>query len=563
MSRTFRATMLTGVSLCALLSAAPTGAQQSTNERVYRQEALAHARAVTTAWRRLESYILEGSAGTPDPDGISLSGWNGAIPPAGSGWLADWTLRGVRARYCEDTLLVYLAPERLKGVGRDHRAVQAAPHAYAGGGAQGQAPVLHWLETGRAAGAAGRPSVTLPACLSDTAFGGPLPSRRAALAGTVRDPYAHTNERVSRERQLEDCAAGEHGQGRTRVREVTQTHDERGNPVGDPVHSPWQVLIDECRADYTAWENYTLVCHWDAGPPHNRRMEGREIWRRMKSVTADGETLGPPEFVSTSCWTGMIPDTPKAVVTETAQTEAMTDSCPSGYIGSQEYRRTATRRATQFPWDAEPIVQINYGPWILETDNCEVVIPPDWGGDPDVGGETGGVGGDGDPGDDSCDTNSTPDDPGSDVCSVDSSIGFDTDTSGLGDGGDQDAGDGEACFLTTAIVERRGVEADGGPTLTALRRFRDGYMMKTPKRRTMVAEYYEIAPGIVAAIPETHSDWDWIGGRIDAAIAAIAAGDEDGAFGIYAAMVRRLAACWTEPSRSVAAGANTTKGARR
>ena len=168
MIRTFRASMLAGVSLCALLSAAPADAQQSTNERTYRQEALAHARAVTTAWRRLESYILEGSAGTPDPQGTSVSGWSGAVPPAGSGWLADWTLRGVRARYCEDTLLVYLAPERLKGVGRDHRAVQAAPHAYAAG-AQGQAPVLHWLEAGRATGAAGRPSVTLPACLSDTA----------------------------------------------------------------------------------------------------------------------------------------------------------------------------------------------------------------------------------------------------------------------------------------------------------------------------------------------------------------------------------------------------------
>ena len=292
MNTAFRATMLAGVSLCALFAAAPAVAQQSANERVYRQEALAHARAVTTAWRRLESYILEGSAGTPDPDGASVSGWSGAVPPAGSGWLADWTLRGVRARYCEDTLLVYLAPERLKGVGRDHRAVQVAPHAYAGGGANGQAPVLHWLEAGRATGAAGRPSVTLPACLSDTAFGGPLPSGRAALAGTVRDPYAHTNERVSRERQLEDCAAGEHGQGRTRVREVTQTHDERGNPVGDPVHGPWQLLIDECRADFTAWENYTLVCHWDAGPPHNRRMEGREIWRGPEERDGGGRDAG-------------------------------------------------------------------------------------------------------------------------------------------------------------------------------------------------------------------------------------------------------------------------------
>ena len=56
------------------------------------------------------------------------------------------------------------------------------------------------------------------------------------------------------------------------------------------------------------------------------------------------------------------------------------------------------------------------------------------------------------------------------------------------------------------------------------------------------------------------SDWDWIGGRIDAAIAAIAAGDEDAAFAVYAAMVRRLAKRWAEPASRMAAGANTTKG---
>ena len=357
--------------------------------------------AVTTAWRRLESYILEGSAGTPDPDGASVSGWSGA-GSAGRQRLAcrldaAWRAGALLRRHAAGLSRARIASRASAAITARS---QAAPHAYAGG-AQGQAPVLHWLEAGRATGAAGRPSVTLPACLSDNAFGGPLPSGRAALAGTVRDPYAHTNERVSRERRVEDCAAGEHGQGRTSVREVTQTHDERGNPVGDPVHGSWQLLIDECRADYTAWENYTLACHWDAGPPHNRRMEGREIWRRLKSVTAEGETLGPPEFVSTSCWTGKVPVPPTAVVTETAQTEAMTDGCPSGYTGSQDYRRTATRRATQFPWDAEPVVQISHGPWILETDSCRAVIPPDWGGD-GGGGEGGGGEGDGGVGGDSC-----------------------------------------------------------------------------------------------------------------------------------------------------------------
>ena len=92
---------------------------------------------------------------------------------------------GSRPRYCGDVLLVYLAPEALKGTGNDHRAVHAAPQAYG----DGRKPVLHWLENGRAEGGAGRAAVTLPACLSEASRGGPLPSGRAALAGEVRDPF--------------------------------------------------------------------------------------------------------------------------------------------------------------------------------------------------------------------------------------------------------------------------------------------------------------------------------------------------------------------------------------
>ena len=207
-------------------------------------------------------------------------GWTGAVPPAAVGWQAGWTVRGLEARYCGDTLLVYLAPEQLKGVGRDHRAVHVAPHAYAG---SGETPVLHWLENGVAQGGVGRASVALPACLSEAAAGGPLPTGRAALAGTVRDPYRHTTERVARERKEEDCGAGEHGEGRTLIREATQDFNGRGEAVGDPAHGPWRVSIDLCRADYSQWEHYTLACHWEAGPPHNRRMDGREVWRRLEN----------------------------------------------------------------------------------------------------------------------------------------------------------------------------------------------------------------------------------------------------------------------------------------
>ena len=80
-----------------------------------------------------------------------------------------------------------------------------------------------------ARGGAGRATVTLPACLSETAMGGPLPSGRAALAGGVPDPYGHTTDWVTRERREEPCADGEHGEGRTLVREVTQTYNGRGD----------------------------------------------------------------------------------------------------------------------------------------------------------------------------------------------------------------------------------------------------------------------------------------------------------------------------------------------
>ena len=525
--RGFKAWLLSGVSMAVLLGAAPAPAQVPADERVYRAEALAHAGTVEAAWRRLETFILRESS--------AAVSWPGAVPPASTGWQASWTQRGLEARYCEDTLLVYLAPHELKGTGADHRTVHAAPHAYGGG----EKPVLHWLESGAAVGGAGRADVTLPACLSEAAQGGPLPSGRAALAGAVRDPFLHTTERVTRERKEEPCPAGTHGEGPTLVREVTRTENGRGDPVGDPVEGPWEMLIDLCRADYSRWEHYTLTCHWDAGPPHSRRMEGREVWRRLRTVSAAGETLGTPEFVSTSCWTGnALPPPPVPAISETAREETKSGSCPAGYTGSIGYRRTVTLRSTRFPWDDTPVTQTITGPWTVASDGCVAVPEPDHDG-PDYGDPDGPDGGAGAPGDDGCDgTDTGGPGPAGDTCSADGVGGL-----GGGVGGGDDGGDGGDCFLTTAVVELRG-EADGGPTLTALRAFRDGYMTRTAERRALVEEYYAIAPVIVAAVPAGHRDWAWIGARVDDAVASIDAGDEDGAFGIYVAMVNRLKANW-------------------
>ena len=535
-----RESMLAGVSALAIaaavvaggLTAPPAAAQGYEAEQVYRQEALAHARAITEAWRRLEDHILRRSS--------QATSWTGSIPPAATGWLDAWTGRGVRARYCEDTLLVYMEPAVLKGVGRDQRSVQVAPHLYA----EGDLPALHWLEGGSATGSAGRATLGLPACLSDTSFGGPLPSGRAALAGFVSDPHLQRRERVSHERTVEDCPAGSHGDGRIMTREVRQAHDGRGDAVGDPVMGSWQVLIDDCRADYAEWEHYTLDCSWLAGPPHNREMTGQEIWRREKTVTADGIAWGTPEFVSTSCWEGRTPALPQAEISETVRTETTSGACAAGYTGTRVLTRTVTERSTQWPWDAAPIVQDIPGNWIADDAGCSRVVVPSYtpgGGTPGGGTPGGGTPGTGSGGPDGgqCGGTPSPTAPGEGTC-------------GTPSGGAGGGNGGGGCFLTEAVAGKRGMEADDGPTLTTLRDFRDGYMQRTPERQALVRRYYEIAPRIVAAIPRGHTDWARIGAQVDEAVAAIGAGEDDRAFTIYVDMVRRLEERWLEPAAGAA-----------
>ena len=157
----------------------------------------------------------------------------------------------------------------------------------------------------------------------------------------------------------------------------------------------------------------------------------------------------------------------------------------------------------------------------------------------------------------SCEPPQIPVDNGDTGETGDGSGGGGDNGSGSGaESGGSDASDGNGtgdCFLTTAVVAIRGAEADDGPTLTTLRRFRDSYMLSDPARRRLVADYYVLAPILVALIPRDHRDWLWIGARIDAAMQAIAREDQAAACAIYVAMVRLLAARWL-PRQGVAGG---------
>ena len=109
------------------------------------------------------------------------------------------------------------------------------------------------------------------------------------------------------------------------------------------------------------------------------------------------------------------------------------------------------------------------------------------------------------------------------------------------DNPDTGGGGGSFCFITTAIVERRG-EADDGVTLTKLRKFRDTFM--GGRNSDDLNEYYKIAPAIVAAIPEEHETWNWIGEQIDLAIIEIDNGNSQNAYDIYKSMVMKLKEEW-------------------
>ena len=108
-------------------------------------------------------------------------------------------------------------------------------------------------------------------------------------------------------------------------------------------------------------------------------------------------------------------------------------------------------------------------------------------------------------------------------------------------GNDEPSSSNDPCFLTTAIVDRRG-ESDDGETLTKLRLFRDTFM--GGKESNDLKEYYDIAPLIIKAIPDDHSDWDWIEKQIDLAIVEIDNNQNHNAYNIYKNMVLQLKNNW-------------------
>ncbi|MBQ2952577.1 MAG: hypothetical protein IJE07_03380 [Clostridia bacterium] len=100
-----------------------------------------------------------------------------------------------------------------------------------------------------------------------------------------------------------------------------------------------------------------------------------------------------------------------------------------------------------------------------------------------------------------------------------------------------------SCFLTTACVERRGLP-DDCHELTMMRKMRDEWLVNQPGGREEIAEYYAIAPCIVAHInarPDAADVWEKLYQEyILPCVAAADAGEFKRAHGVYREMIKEV-----------------------
>ena len=274
--------------VAAGLAAGGAHAQDS----AYRDEALAYSQAILSAWTVLERHIRDHSSGVTLIDGLTSTSALTAM-----GWQGTWTDRGLAARYCSDVLVVLAEDDELKGVGEDHRSVQVVSR-----------PGLQRISGGAAVGAAGRETVTLPACMSG------LPDGHVALAAGVLDPWVHTGTRVTWEQRTIACVLPETGTGREERRPLpiqvngrgldmafwppdcvgraAGTYRLNGEDVDLPDEAecgPWERVFDGCSTPPPGPSA-------TADPPPN--------WQfRNVGYSQNGSAVCPSGYAGTSYWT--------------------------------------------------------------------------------------------------------------------------------------------------------------------------------------------------------------------------------------------------------------------
>ena len=292
-------------------------AQSGDPDRVDRQAALLNAATIQNAFRSVERRIR-----VTDVARLWEDEWDGLSHPRASGWwLQSWTDRGLTARYCAGVLAVYANDDELKGVGRDHRAVQVAPVAY-GGGRTGLHLILRGSRVFR--GAHGRGNGSLPACMTVPSATGD----RAGLVLAVADPKLEAaGRRWENEDRTVACPAPDAGTMVERRRIPIQVSAVTDCPPAPPARPNCNDLREFAPVP-PAWPGdcATREAMLSATPPGLPADAACTDWARWRSNCRIVYAQAPPAA-----------DIPDPTITwESGPVHEWTQSCscPSGETGS-------------------------------------------------------------------------------------------------------------------------------------------------------------------------------------------------------------------------------------
>ncbi|MCY4590754.1 MAG: hypothetical protein OXE86_09400 [Alphaproteobacteria bacterium] len=372
--------------LAAIALFAPLLASSWATAQTAEVAAQAHAAAIRAAWDRLAGFVRGQPAGTV-PARLPY-GWSSAgAVPAGAGWLAEWSDRGLDLRYCEGVLLVFAASADLVAV--DQRTVQAL------GG-------LQWLDGGTARGMtqAGSVDIALPACM------GTLPDRRVALAGRVVDPFAWdaTRTRLAVDRWRLACPPPGKPAETLGYRQFRQLRPVEVHPWDGTDLARWPASCTDRRGATFTWGGQTMPlparARCDPEGETGTEIAGAEVmevcsrpydpqgnneprWHLNDRFCAEAEAAGVSTTLDGSTWHGP----PRKAyagptsghpspVTPPVPSCRMEAHCPSGYTDGGAAGQALRIRKYRYAWRGASIQEAdNRNPSWHQSDctqpNCE------------------------------------------------------------------------------------------------------------------------------------------------------------------------------------------------